>query len=280
MSTRPLALFIMTLAAAEAAPRILVHGHRGARAVRPENTMAAFEYAIESGVDVLELDLAVTADNVLVASHDPVLPEEICVGPAGTRTIREMTLERLRQFDCGSKPNPKFPRQKAVPGARVPTLDEVLALAPRGVFEFNIETKIFRDRPALTPPPAEFARLLVEAIRRHGLEKRVMIQSFDFRTLQEAARIAPEIRRSALYAGAPRDLTALAREAGATILSPHHSLVNKRVAERARAAGLHLVPWTANTPAEWDRLIEARVDAIITDDPAALIGYLKARGRR
>ncbi len=253
----------------------LVHGHRGARAVRPENTLPAFEYAIAAGVDVLELDLAVTRDNVLVASHDPVLPEGICSGGKGTRVIREMTLAQLRRWDCGAKVNPQYPRQQAVPGTRVPTLDEVFALAPRGLFHFNVETKIFRSRPELTPPPKEFARLLVDTVKRHRIEPRVIIQSFDFRTLEAARRIAPDIRRAALYEGPPRDLVAMATDAGATILSPHYPLADKATTAAAHAAGLQVVPWTANTSADWDRLINAGVDAIITDDPAALIAHLR-----
>lgn len=275
------ALFIMAIISAQSYPRILVHGHRGARAVRPENTLPAFEYAIATGADVLELDLAVTRDNVLVASHDPLLPEATCQGPSGaTRVIREMTLEQLKRWDCGARTNPGFPKQQAVPGTRVPTLDEVLQLAGRGSFEFNIETKIFPDKPHLTPSPEEFARLLVEAIRRHKLESRVIIQSFDFRTLVAAEKLAPEIRRAALYAGVPRDLVALTREARATMSSPHYLLVTKGNVGALHEAKFPVVPWTANEPAIWDRLVDAGVDAIITDDPAALIAYLKQRKLR
>lgn len=276
----PLTFLAVMPAAAAAAPPILVHGHRGARAIMPENTLPAFEYAIGVGVDVLELDLAVTKDNILVVSHDAVLSEVFCQGPAGassSRVIRELTLAQLQKWDCGAKPNPGFPKQKAVPGTRVPTLDQVLALAPRGKFEFNIETKITRQHPEHTPDPETFARLLVDAIRRHKLEARTIIQSFDERTLIAAARLAPEIRRSALYAGPPRDLIAFARGAQAAILSPHFLLTNEELVVKAHAAGMQVVPWTANTPADWDKLIAAGVDAIITDDPAALIAHLKSK---
>lgn len=275
------ALFIMAVLSAQSFPRILVHGHRGARAARPENTLPAFEYAIAAGADVLELDLAVTRDNVLVASHDPILPEATCQGPAGaTRVIREMTLPQLRRWDCGARAHPGFPKQQTVPRTRVPTLDEVLQLATRGSFEFNIETKIFPDQPHLTPPPEDFARLLVQAIRRHHLESRVIIQSFDFRTLAAAANLAPRIRRAALYAGAPRDLVALTRQAQATMSSPHYQLVTTEIVNALHHANFPVVPWTANDPAVWDRLVQAGVDAIITDDPAALIAYLKHRNLR
>jgi glycerophosphoryl diester phosphodiesterase len=275
----PVLLLMLNLSSLAAGP-VQVHGHRGARAAMPENTLPAFEYAIGEGVDVLELDLSVTKDNVLVASHDPVLPEAICAGPGGTRVIREMTFDELRRWDCGATRNAEFPRQKTVPGTHVPSLDEVLALAPRGGFGFNIETKIHADQPQYTPEPEEFARLLVEAIRKHKLEKRTIIQSFDFRTLRAAKKLAPEIPRAALYSGRPVNLVDLTRQADATMLSPHWRLVTPEVVKQAQDAGFPVVPWTANEPEQWEKLTAAGVDAIITDDPAGLIAWLKARGLR
>src|SRR5580765_1860366 len=198
--------------------QIQVHGHRGARGMRPENTLPAFEYAIAQGVDALELDMAVTKDNVLVVSHDPVLEAPVCAGPAAKAVIRELTLAQVREWDCGAKQNPAFPKQQAVPGTRVPTLDEVFALAPKGKFLFNIETKIFPEKPELTPPPEEFARMVLAAIRKHRLESRVVLQSFDFRTLIAMKELAPQIKLSALYIGTPKDFVAIAKEAGAQII--------------------------------------------------------------
>lgn len=263
-----------------AAPRIHVQGHRGARAVLPENTLPAFEYAIEVGADVLELDLGVTKDNIVVVSHDPVLDPRICRGPSRKAGIRELTLPELRAWDCGALKNPRFPRQKPAPGTPIPTLDEVFELADRGDFHFNIETKSFPDTPEYTPSPEEFARLVVEAVRRHGLEERVIVQSFDFRTLHAVRKLAPQIRLSALYASGLRDFVSVAREAGAEIISPHYSLVTREKVRRAHEAGLQVVPWTANRRRIWDRLIKAGVDGIITDDPEGLIRYLEAKGLR
>jgi glycerophosphoryl diester phosphodiesterase len=173
---------------AGAAPRILVHGHRGARAVRPENTLAAFEYAIEAGADFLELDLAVTRDNALVVSHDPAPNAAICSGPGPARPIREMTLAEVRQWDCGTKRNPAYPKQQPAAGARIPALDEVLALAARGTFGFNIETKSFPDKPAA--PCQKFARLVANRAAAQ-IEQRVIVLSFDFRTLIAMKRLRP-----------------------------------------------------------------------------------------
>lgn len=246
--------------------------------MRPENTLPAFEYAIQIGVDVLELDLAVTKDNVLVVSHDPLMNPRICSGPAGAKTvIREMTFAELQQWDCGKIQNPGFPKQQPVPGTHVPSLDEVLKLAPQGKFHFNIETKIFISKPELTPSAEEFSRLLAEILLKHKLVDRTIVQSFNFRTLHAMKRLLPQVRLSALYEAGPKDYLTIAKEAGATIVSPYYTTVTAAKVKAAHDAGLQVVPWTANAPADWDRLIEAKVDAIISDDPAALIAHLRAK---
>ena len=271
---------LLTMSITDAASRILVHGHRGARAMRPENTLPAFAYAIQAGADVLEMDVSVTKDDVLVVSHNPTLLPAICAGPKPDAVIRELTLLELRQYDCGSVKNALFPKQQAVPGTRIPTLDEVLTLAAPSKVELNIETKIFRDKPEYTPAPEDFARMMLAEIRKHHMEARVIVQSFDFRTLHAMKKLAPQIRLSALYAGPPKDFVEIAREAGAQIISPDYTLVNKDQVTATHQAGLQVVPWTANSAKDWDMLIDAKVDAIITDDPAALIAHLKSLGVR
>jgi len=263
-----------------AAPHILVHGHRGARAIYPENTIPAFEYAIKIGADVLEMDVAVTKDNVLVISHDPHINAEICKGPHPGVAIHDLTLAELHEYDCGALKNPHFAKQQPVPGTRIPTLDEVLSLSHGNDVQFNIETKSFPDHPELTPSPDVFARMLLDVIRKHQLDSRVIVQSFDFRTLRAAKRLAPNIRLSALWEGASRPFVDIALEGEAGIISPEFKLVTPLQVKSAHAAKIQVVPWTADKSADWQMLIEAGVDAIITDDPAALIGYLKGKGLR
>ena len=270
-------LILAALAACSlgAAHRVEVEGHRGARARRPENTIPAFEYAISQGVDVLELDMNVTKDGVLVVSHDPVLHPPVCSGPVPQANIHDLTLAQVREWDCGKIQNPAFATQQAIPGTKMPTLDEVFNLAPKGNFQFNIETKINEKKPELAPPPDEFARLVLAAVKAHHLESRVTLQSFDFRTLHEMKRLAPEIRRVALYSGPAKDFVQIAQEAEANIVSPEFHLVTPEQVQAAHKAGLRVIPWTPDKPEDWDRLIAAGVDGIITDDPAALIEHLK-----
>jgi glycerophosphoryl diester phosphodiesterase len=195
--------------------------------------------------------VAVTKDNVAVVSHDPVLK-------SGT-PIRTLTRDELP--------------------TEIPTLDQVFDLGRGNTVQFDVETKIFADQPDLTPGAAEFTELLLDSIRRHALESRVILLSFDPRTLRAIKKLEISIRRSALFE-TPRDWMQVARESEATALGPEYRLVTPdRVAE-AHAAGLEVIPWTANQPEDWAKLAEAGCDAIISDDPGALIQWLKTRGLR
>lgn len=273
--------------------KIQVQAHRGGRALRPENTLPAFQHALELGVDVLELDLGVSRDGVLVVSHDPLVNPALCRDAGGATVPPNLALfslpyAQIRSYDCGSVRNPDFPKQVVVPSAYMPTLEEVLDLGLRPGFShlgFNIETKIKPETPHLAPAPEEFARLVVRAVRQRGLEKRAVLQSFDYRTLRAARQLAPEIVTSALvnankFASAGADFVALARQAQAQIISPEKKLVTAIRVRAAHAAGLRVIPWTANEHSDWERLVAAGVDGIITDDPKGLIEYLKARGLR
>ena len=307
-----LACALAGTATAEVARRaVQVQGHRGAKASRPENTIPAFEFAIAQGVDALELDMSVTKDNVIVISHDPVLHPPVCSGPQPKAIIHDLTLAEVKKWDCGATPNHDAPKQQLVPGTRMPTLDEVFDLASKGTFDFNIETKtvpkhvsrpeaekllkqfkltpemekdvietITSIGPEVTPPPDEFARMVLEKIRKHHLEKRVILQSFDFRTLHAMNKIAPEVRLSALTSDQKRSFVDVAKEAGATIISPLFTNVTPEKVKEAHAAGLQVVAWTANRPDQWKRLVEAGVDAIITDDPEGLSAWLRQNQQR
>jgi glycerophosphoryl diester phosphodiesterase len=242
-------------------PPILVHGHRGARAEVP-NSLLAFEYAISVGADFLELDVAVTKDDVVVVSHDPKLKPLVRAPRSGPVAIRDLAFaDVLRR-------------------AQIPTLDQVLDLSTSGPIRFNIEIKSFPRHPKWAPPPERFAGLVWQSIRVHKLEERVIVQSFDYRVLHAMDKLAPEIQLAALYVGRPKSFVAIAREAGTRIVAPHRALVTRAKVRAAHAAGIAVIPWTANRSAIWKRLIDDQVDAIITDEPAALIAYLEKAGRR
>ncbi len=190
-----------------------LQGHRGARGLAPENTLAGFARALEIGVTTLETDLAVTKDGVLVLSHDPVFNPDVVRGADGAwlvppiPPINSLTLAELKRYDVGRiKPGSKyaqqFPDQQPADGARVPTLAELFDLAKSSgkTPRFNIETKLSPDKPDEAPDPETFARVVVEAVRAAGLSGRTTIQSFDWRTLIAARKLAPEIETVCLTA--------------------------------------------------------------------------------
>lgn len=263
-----------------------VHGHRGARWVRPENTLPAFQYALDEGVAVLEMDLGVTKDNVLVVYHDQTLNPVFCRYKNGKEItgeipIHKLTLKQVKELDCGSKKNPKFPEQVLVPGTEIPTFDEfatMVAAHPRGkTVRFNIETKSEEAHPTWQPGPKKFASLVVGAFKKHKILDRTILQSFDFRTLVEARKIEPKIVISALVEYKPQgSLTEIAKTLNANITSSDHEWLTKEEVGALHAMNVQVAPWTANTEADWKKLIDFGVDAIITDNPKGLMDYLKS----
>jgi glycerophosphoryl diester phosphodiesterase len=181
-----------------------IEAHRGGAAQRPENTLAAFSYALSKGVDTLELDTGVTEDGVLVVLHDRRINGSHCIGPYVGQLVKDLTLAEIKQMDCGSL----HPSGAGV--QRIPTLQEVFDLVRASGdarVRFNIETKI---SPLVddTVPYDVFTRKLVDAIQRNGLVERAMIQSFDWRTTMLAERLDQKIDTVALvwqFAGADCD---------------------------------------------------------------------------
>lgn len=280
-----LALMLAASLPSHAVP--LVHGHRGCRARRPENTLPAFLEALRVGADVLELDLNVTKDGTLVVAHDPEVNPELCLGmdgkPAPKVPIRSLAIEEVRRLDCGSLKNPRFPLQRPAPGARMPTLDDVFALVAgstlpaAGTIQFNIETKIEPGRPELSPSPEEFAKLVVDAVRARKLVDRVIVQSFDDRTLKAVKKLEPKLRLSLLTSDNHLDYVAAARSAGASILSPDAGWITKEDVDALHKAKIQVAPWTVDDEKGWDRMLALGVDAVISDDPEALRAYLRER---
>ncbi len=269
--------------------RVEIQGHRGARAARPENTLAAFRYALDKGVDVIELDLSVTKDEHLVVAHDLFLNPDLCLAPGGGRItgripIRSLTLDELRRYDCGALRNPRFPEQVPVSGERIPTLDEVFSLVEgtpgAGMVHLNIEAKSVPSRPDLTLPPDAWAEALAGALKQPARLRRVTVQSFDHRILRALKARLPDVVIAALVAKSLPDLVELARDLGAEIISPNLDWITDSVVDALHRAGVRVIPWTANTDAEWARLLDMQVDGIITDDAAGLIVFLKKRGLR
>lgn len=299
------------LLAADLACAFDLQGHRGARGLAPENTLAGFGTALAVGVTTLELDLGVTADDVLVVLHDPYLDPAITRGPDGawlsgpTPRVRDLTLAALRRYDVGridpaSRYAQRWPSQQPVDGERIPTFAEVVALTAAlgaDAVGFNVETKLSPEAPEATVAPERFAALLVDELRRRGVVERTLVQSFDWRTLVEVRRLAPEIATACLtvrqdwldnlqpawnagldLAAHGSSVPALVAGAGCAVWSPFAGNLHALALHEAKALGLKVVPWTVNEPEAMLRLIDAGVDGIITDYPDTLRAIMAEKG--
>lgn len=268
------------------AKEIHVQGHRGARAVLPENTLEGFQYAINLGVEVLEFDLAVTRDDQVIISHDPVVNTKICHFNRQNFPFSSLTLKQVKKIDCGSKKNPNFPKQKSIPKARIPTLAELFEMVKKSqssfakTVQFNIEIKIFPQYPSLTPGPKKFAKLTYDVIKKYGMVERSIIQSFDYRPLVAIKALDSRLRLAFLNGQSLPDFVPIAQSLKAHIISPNQHWITKHQVQALRKIGIQTIPWTANTEKEWAHLVQMGVDGIITDDPEGLIRWLKKQGLR
>jgi glycerophosphoryl diester phosphodiesterase len=290
-----------------------LQGHRGARGLAPENTLPAFQKALDLGVDTIECDMGITKDGVVVIHHDLWLNPDTTRGPDGKwldkpgPAISELTFEELQKYDVGRlKPGTDYakslPEQQPVDGTRIPRLSDLFDLVKRSgnaTIGFDCETKISPLDPAATLPPEEFARKAIAEIRKAGMERRLMVQSFDWRTLQVVQREAPEIRT--MYLTSPRTLARTAdgkpspwlagfapeqhggsvpravHAAGGRIWAPNQTFLTPAMLAEARALGIVVIPWTVNDPAMMVKLLEMGVDGIISDRPDLVQIELKKR---
>lgn len=310
------AVFCAGLLALGPASAFDLQGHRGARGLAPENTLAAFAVALDLGVDTLEFDVGITRDDVAVVFHDRRLNPDIVRDAQGRwldgpgPAIRALDAAMLQAYDVGRlRPDSRYaqayPAQRPVDGERIPTLAQVFELARRRGADrvrFNVETKLSPLAPDEAADPDTFARTVVAAIRAAGVAERTTVQSFDWRTLRRVQRLAPEIATVCLSsrqsgfdtlgaegAGAPSwtdglrladhdSVPAMVHAAGCAAWSPNARDVDAAQLARAKALGLKVVPWTVNDANAMRQLIDAGVDGLITDRPDVLLQVLVERG--
>jgi glycerophosphoryl diester phosphodiesterase len=284
-----------------------IEAHRGGRALFPENTLPSFANALSMGVNTLELDIGVTRDGVVVVSHERKLnpdlargPDSAYVAPPGTPFV-QLLLKDVKQYDVGqirpgSSYAAQFPDQRAVPGTRIPTLTEVFDLVRRsgdGAVRFNIETKIDPNHPEESPDPQRFVSALLDLAQTESMSDRIMVQSFDWRTLQlvqkQAAGIPTVYLTQQKGAGAtialdkatewaagfdPSDyghsLPRTIKAAGGAIWSPYFRDVDADLISESHRLGLKVVVWTVNKPDDIAAMIDIGVDGIISDHPDVL----------
>ena len=233
--------------------------HRGASGHAPENTIAAFERAVELGAPFIETDVHLTRDARFVAIHDGTLERTT----DGHGSVHDYTLAELRKLDAGRWFGRQFSEQ------RIPTLEEILAFAQARDVVFYLEIKYQTSWG--------MHHALAAALQHPESAARTIVISFEPDTLLSLRRLNPFIMLGLLVEKAETDLVKRALGVGARQICPRSDLVTRELVEQAHRADMHVVTWTANDPAEMRRLIDAGVDGIMTDFPDRLQAVVKDR---
>jgi glycerophosphoryl diester phosphodiesterase len=235
---------------------VMVIAHRGASSYAPENTLAAFDLALEMRVRHIELDVALTSDSHIVVIHDDKLDRttDAC------GLVTSHTLAALREVDAGSWFAAQFQ------GERIPTFDEVLG---RYNGRVHIHTEIKGKSPSLSQRTADL-------IRKHGMERQVTVTSFQSVRLEEMRAYAPELPRGWLVREINDFTIAQAHTIGVTQLCPRADTVTPELVHRLHAEGFVARAWGVSTEALMQQSVEAGVDGMTVNFPDKLIAYLEA----
>jgi len=234
--------------------------HRGASAHAPENTMEAFQRAVELGAPFIETDLQLTRDARFVAIHDSVLQRTT----NGRGAVHEHTLAELRELDAGLWFDRRFG------GQRIPTLEEVLAFGREHGVGFYLEIK-FDAAWGMAPA-------LLSVLRYAEATSRVIVISFDQATLRSLRELDASIVMGLLSGRADGDLVKAGLDIGARQICPRHDAVTQELVDRAHAANLHVATWTVNEVPDMRRVITAGVDSVMTDIPDRLRALIEDLG--
>ncbi|MDH7913159.1 glycerophosphodiester phosphodiesterase [Winogradskyella sp. SYSU M77433] len=280
-------LFAILLMSCSSKKQIDIQGHRGCRGLLPENSLPAFEKAIDLGVHTLELDIAITKDNEVVVSHEPFISRYICFNPKGEEipdsmdmkhNLYKMTHQDIKQFDCGSKFHPDYPNQEKLKTYK-PLLAEVFELvkSKSSDVKFNIEIKSKPKYYSIyTPEPETYVKLVLDAIEKHNMFNRVNLQSFDLAILEEVKKQSPKMKVALLVDDNETISTKLNKLSyKPEIISPYFKLLTEKEVVDYQDQNFQIIPWTVNDTVDMQQMIDWQVDGIITDYPDQLIKLLQ-----
>jgi glycerophosphoryl diester phosphodiesterase len=296
-----------------------VQGHRGARGLRPENTLPSFEAALDHCVSSIETDLLRTADGAIVLFHDFEINGRLCRSPNNATAldlsrsfpVREQTLAELRAWIADRNPDPArfstqqrdvtpfsswFAEQRGMHPYAVPTLADLIAFVEAYAREpgrrhgktdaqrqsasgliLDLEVKRLPFREAERESRAMETALLA-ILRETGSIARSRVRSFDHATVRRLVDAEPRLTGGVLVAGtAPLRPARLATDVGASLHCPDYQFLTEEQVREVHAAGIRVIPWTVNEPAEWERLVAWGVDGITTDYPDRLAAFLQSR---
>ena len=241
----------------------LIAAHRGDRAEAPENTLPAVAAALDGDLAFVEIDLQLTSDGVPVLMHDDTVDRTT----NGEGPVAEFTLAELTKLDAGKWFAKKYKK------TRVPTFTEFLDVFARYVLDGHdkkamVELKGFWTR--------DQAQVVADAIFERQVEQRIVFESFDFTTLQNAEAVAPGIGRVIIRRDLPADPVGLAQHFNAIAILTSAASVeqNPGAVKEMHDAGLGLLLYTLNSEERWSEALELGVDGILTDEPSSLDAWL------
>ncbi|SIT77982.1 glycerophosphodiester phosphodiesterase family protein [Microbacterium sp. RU33B] len=234
-----------------------IASHRGGGATAPENTLPAIEAALSGGFDYVEVDVTLTADRHPVLLHDATVDRTT----DGRGRVSELPLDAVRALDAGSWFSPEFA------GALVPTFAEFLAVLEASRGRALVELKGVWDAEAITG--------LVAEIDARDLERRIVVSSFDARSLALARQASEVIPRLVILKKVPQDVVGAVEEIGArgVVIDRRAVLQRPELVDDLHAAGLRVVVYTLNSDTQWDEVTALGVDGIVTDDPGTLSSW-------
>lgn len=244
-----------------AAKNVWVIAHRGASGYAPENTMAAFRRAVELGVHFIETDLQITRDARVIAIHDDTLDRTT----SGKGHVDSCTLEEIRRLDAGAWFDGRS--QESFAGERIPSLEEILDFGQERDVIFFLEIK--------SGPAWGVEHAVVAALRDRDASARVVILSFDPRSVDTVRKLDPAMMTGLLCDHPSSDLVERTVRVGARQLVARGDLITSAEIEKAHHSGVQVVAWTINEPEQMRRLIATGVDGIITDYPDRLFGVIR-----
>lgn len=267
-----------------------IEGHRGCRGLMPENTIPAMIKAVDIGVTTLEMDACITKDKQVIVSHEPFFNHEISTKPDGSLVTEaeekklnmyQMYYEEISKWDVGTRPHPRFPNQQKIkinkPLLRnlIDSIESYIKIKNLTPVFYNIETKSLPEGDSLYHPlPEEFVDLLLNVIFETKIEDRVIIQSFDFRTLQVIHKKYPNIKTAALieegvFTPIEKQIEKLSFIP--SIYSPHYLLVSTHMIDYCKTNNIKLIPWTVNDLSVARQLVDMGVDGLISDYPDIMV---------
>ena len=287
---------------------IKIYGHRGARGDLPENTLESFKYLFENNINAYETDILISKDFIPVITHDFRLDPSFTKDNNGNWIedenikIFDLTYEELLKFDVGSinklsRYGRRFINQKILENQKIPKLSELLDLSSKNVSDnllINLEIKSTPDEENLTPTPEEMVKLVMQEVNKSTLQNKIIVSSFDWRTLTVMKKLYPEISRAYLtfqqqagikikntiYNRSPwmsylpffenHELPKIIKSQGGEAWHPYHKDITKKLVDISHQENLPVNVWTVNKDYDMLKMVEYGVDGIMTDYPLRL----------